>query len=75
MTCLHVVHSTNYSYGKPVTVSYNEARVTPQTDAAQVVLETDLRIAPMPRRCLTTAITGVRRSIPSISTPAMRRSP
>ncbi|TLP98877.1 transglutaminase family protein [Nesterenkonia salmonea] len=46
MTRLHVVHSTNYSYGKPVTVSYNEARVTPQTDAAQVVLETDLRIAP-----------------------------
>ncbi len=46
MTRLHVTHSTEYRYGAPVTVSYNEARMTPQTDAAQVVLETDLRVAP-----------------------------
>ncbi|WP_120005216.1 transglutaminase family protein [Nesterenkonia muleiensis] len=46
MTRLHVVHTTDYQYGAPVSVSYNEARMTPQTDAAQVVLETDLKISP-----------------------------
>ncbi|WP_150462572.1 transglutaminase family protein [Nesterenkonia ebinurensis] len=46
MTRLHVTHTTDYRYGAPATVSYNEARMTPQTDAAQVVLETDLKISP-----------------------------
>lgn len=46
MTRLKVEHSTTYRYGGPVSVSYNEARMTPQTDAAQVVLETDLSISP-----------------------------
>lgn len=46
MTRLHVVHTTDYQYGAAVSVSYNEARMTPQTDASQVVLETDLKIAP-----------------------------
>lgn len=46
MTRLHIEHTTTYSYGMPVTVSYNEARMTPQTDAQQVVLETDLSITP-----------------------------
>lgn len=46
MTRLAVAHTTHYRYELPVQVSYNEARMTPQTDAAQVVLETDLSINP-----------------------------
>lgn len=48
MTRLKVEHITTYSYARPVTVSYNEARMTPQTDAHQVVLETDLQVSPSP---------------------------
>lgn len=48
MTRLNVEHLTTYSYERPVSVSYNEARMTPQTDANQVVLETDLQIGPSP---------------------------
>ncbi|WP_022872457.1 transglutaminase family protein [Nesterenkonia alba] len=46
MARLYVEHVTTYRYDEPVTVSYNEARMTPQTDAAQVVLDTELRIRP-----------------------------
>lgn len=46
MTRLYVQHTTTYRYGMQVSVSYNEARMTPQTDAQQVVLETDMAIQP-----------------------------
>ncbi|WP_300343234.1 transglutaminase family protein [Nesterenkonia sp.] len=48
MTRLAVDHITRYRYSSPVAVSYNEARMTPQTDAQQVVLETELDISPAP---------------------------
>jgi transglutaminase-like putative cysteine protease len=35
---LEVVHRTVYSYGRPVLSSYNEARMTPETDAHQTVV-------------------------------------
>lgn len=44
MTRLYVQHRTRYQYEIPVQVSYNEARMTPQTDAQQVVLETALSV-------------------------------
>lgn len=46
MTRLSVEHRTRYDYEAPARVSYNEARMTPQTDAQQVVLETRLEISP-----------------------------
>lgn len=46
MTRLYVQHRTRYQYEIPVQVSYNEARMTPQTDAQQVVLETALSVRP-----------------------------
>lgn len=46
MARLHVEHRTRYDYEVPVSVSYNEARMTPQTDAQQVVLETNLEVSP-----------------------------
>ncbi|GAP55548.1 conserved hypothetical protein [Arthrobacter sp. Hiyo6] len=32
MTRLSIVHKTGYKYNKRVTLSYNEARMTPLTD-------------------------------------------
>lgn len=46
MTRLHIVHTTTYHYNSPVTVSYNEARLTPLNDLEQTVLETSLAINP-----------------------------
>ncbi|WP_026554873.1 transglutaminase family protein [Arthrobacter sp. 35W] len=46
MTRLHIVHTTTYHYNSPVTVSYNEARLTPLNDLEQGVLETSLAINP-----------------------------
>ncbi|WP_284983197.1 transglutaminase family protein [Arthrobacter sp. efr-133-TYG-118] len=46
MTRLSIVHTTAYKYKKSVTRSYNEARLTPLSDAQQVVLESRLKVSP-----------------------------
>ena len=46
MSRLRIVHSTGYSYNKRVTLSYNEARMTPVTDSQQVVLESSVKVSP-----------------------------
>lgn len=46
MSRLRIEHTTRYEYNKRVTLSYNEARMTPVTDPQQVVLESVLKIAP-----------------------------
>ena len=43
---LKVVHTTAFTYGAPVTSSYNEARLTPQTTATQTTLEAVVRTDP-----------------------------
>lgn len=43
---LHVVHTTTFRYTAPVSVSYNEARMTPLTHPGQRVLDTRLDIQP-----------------------------
>jgi transglutaminase-like putative cysteine protease len=46
MTRLRIEHRTGYTYDRKVTVSYNEARMTPVTDSQQVVLESTLKVNP-----------------------------
>ncbi|NYE94230.1 transglutaminase-like putative cysteine protease [Psychromicrobium silvestre] len=46
MSRLRIVHSTGYQYNKRVTLSYNEARMTPVTDQHQVVLESLVKVSP-----------------------------
>ena len=46
MTRLRIVHKTAYKYNKRVTLSYNEARMTPLTDPQQVVLESSMKVSP-----------------------------
>ncbi|MFC9772916.1 MULTISPECIES: transglutaminase N-terminal domain-containing protein [unclassified Pseudarthrobacter] len=46
MTRLSIVHRTAYKYNKRVTLSYNEARMTPLTDSQQVVLESVVKVSP-----------------------------
>ena len=46
MTRLSIIHRTAYKYNKRVTLSYNEARMTPLTDPQQVVLESVLKVSP-----------------------------
>lgn len=46
MTRLSIVHKTAYKYNRRVTLSYNEARMTPLTDPQQVVLESSLKVSP-----------------------------
>ncbi|MGP0221255.1 MULTISPECIES: transglutaminase family protein [unclassified Paenarthrobacter] len=46
MTRLSIVHKTAYKYNRRVTLSYNEARMTPLTDGQQVVLESSLKVTP-----------------------------
>ncbi|NKX53902.1 transglutaminase family protein [Arthrobacter mobilis] len=46
MTRLRIEHRTCYTYDRPVSVSYNEARMTPVTDAQQVVLESSVKVSP-----------------------------
>ncbi|GAB3525428.1 transglutaminase family protein [Arthrobacter monumenti] len=46
MTRLRIVHRTGYAYANRVSMSYNEARMTPLTDQNQVVLESYLEIKP-----------------------------
>lgn len=45
-TRLQVVHTTRYLYDGEVRSSYNEARLTPQTTADQLTLESTVRIDP-----------------------------
>ena len=46
MTRLSIIHKTGYKYNKRVTLSYNEARMTPLTDPQQVVLESSMKVSP-----------------------------
>ncbi|WP_026552313.1 transglutaminase family protein [Arthrobacter sp. H20] len=46
MTRLLITHRTGYNYVRKVTLSYNEARMTPLTDSQQVVLESTLKVSP-----------------------------
>lgn len=43
---LRVRHATGYRYDDPVVSSYNEARLVPQTDPAQLTLQSRVRTAP-----------------------------
>lgn len=46
MTRLSIEHRTGYDYLRRVSLSYNEARMTPLTDPQQVVLESALKVTP-----------------------------
>ena len=46
MSRLRIEHRTGYRYDNSVTLSYNEARMTPLTDSQQVVLESSLTVSP-----------------------------
>jgi transglutaminase-like putative cysteine protease len=46
MSRLHITHRTCYTYNSPATTSYNEARMTPVTDAQQITLESSIAITP-----------------------------
>ncbi|MDP9884082.1 transglutaminase-like putative cysteine protease [Sinomonas atrocyanea] len=46
MTRLRILHHTAYRYNRRVTLSYNEARMTPLTEPQQVVLESQVRVTP-----------------------------
>lgn len=46
MSRLHVVHTTTFAYDGMANASYNEARMTPRSDAGQTVLSAALEISP-----------------------------
>ncbi|MGK2881249.1 MAG: transglutaminase family protein [Mycobacterium sp.] len=46
---LRVVHATGYAYKSPVTASYNEARLTPRSDARQNVILNRVETVPATR--------------------------
>lgn len=46
MSRLYISHRTRYEYNNRVSTSYNEARMTPLTDASQVTLESSITITP-----------------------------
>lgn len=46
MSRLHITHRTSYAYNGTATTSYNEARMTPATDAQQITLESSIAIIP-----------------------------
>lgn len=46
MSRLHITHRTSYAYNGTATTSYNEARMTPATDAQQITLESSIAITP-----------------------------
>lgn len=46
MSRLHVVHTTTFAYDGPVAASFNEARLTPRSEARQTVLAAALDIDP-----------------------------
>lgn len=45
---LKIVHTTGYEYGTPSTASYNEARLTPQTQSGQLVVQSRIDVTPKP---------------------------
>lgn len=45
---LKVVHTTGFSYHGGATASYNEARLTPQTQTGQLVVHTRIDVSPTP---------------------------
>ena len=78
---LRVVHTTRFTYPAPVTSSYNEARLTPQTTATQTTLEAVVRTDPATNTLrysdywgteVTARTTGSRSSPPRWSRPARR---
>lgn len=46
MTRLHIVHTTTFSYERPVTASYNEVRMRPATIPGQMVLSARVTATP-----------------------------
>ncbi|MGI9125215.1 MAG: transglutaminase family protein [Mycobacterium sp.] len=46
---MRVVHATGYAYKAPVAASYNEARITPRSDARQNVIVNRVETAPATR--------------------------
>ncbi|GAA2548679.1 transglutaminase-like putative cysteine protease [Neomicrococcus aestuarii] len=46
MTRLRIRHRTRYDYDGRVSLSYNEARMSPLTDNHQVVLESNIKVSP-----------------------------
>jgi transglutaminase-like putative cysteine protease len=46
---MRVVHATGYAYKRPVTASYNEARLTPRSDSRQNVIINRVETAPATR--------------------------
>ena len=62
MTRLNIVHKTAYKYNKRVTLSYNEARMTPLTDSQQVVLESVVKVSPSQAAVIRQAVQMVARS-------------
>ncbi|MGL5811445.1 MAG: transglutaminase N-terminal domain-containing protein, partial [Nocardioides sp.] len=48
MSQLKIVHSTVYQYDGHATASYNHARMTPRTNADQIVLHSRLDVWPVP---------------------------
>src|ERR1043165_9342883 len=46
---MRVVHSTGYAYKSPVTASFNEARLTPRSDARQNVILNRVETIPATR--------------------------
>lgn len=49
MIRLALAHTTSYTYGSPVSASYNEARLEPRSDRRQTVLSWDLDVTPSAR--------------------------
>lgn len=45
---LRIVHTTGYEYDDLVVASYNEARLTPQTQVGQIVTQSRLDVTPKP---------------------------
>ncbi|MBD8077450.1 transglutaminase family protein [Cellulosimicrobium arenosum] len=43
---MEVVHTTTFAYSEPVTASYNEARMTPVSDAGQQVQSVQVQVQP-----------------------------
>ncbi|MDN6565660.1 MAG: hypothetical protein L0K65_01225, partial [Actinomyces sp.] len=46
MSRIRIVHHTGYTYTEPTLASFNEARMTPGTDADQHLVEHRLEIPP-----------------------------
>lgn len=45
---LRIVHTTGYEYDDLVAASYNEARLTPQTQTGQIVTQSRIDVSPKP---------------------------